>query len=107
TGNLAAARAFARQNLHAFPTDVDAIISNAAGCGSAMLEYHLVLRGTPDEARADSFRKRVRDVSRFLGQLGLRETPNRLSGISRIAYHDACHLANAQNVRTEPRSLLR
>ena len=25
----------------------------------------------------------------------------------RVAYHDACHLANAQNVRREPRALLR
>jgi glycolate oxidase iron-sulfur subunit len=26
---------------------------------------------------------------------------------TKIAYHDACHLANAQNVRAEPRRLLR
>ena len=32
--------------------DVDAILTNAAGCGSALHEYHLGLRGTPDEARA-------------------------------------------------------
>ncbi|HEY6229586.1 MAG TPA: heterodisulfide reductase-related iron-sulfur binding cluster, partial [Verrucomicrobiae bacterium] len=36
TGDLEAARSFARKNLEAFPTDVDAIITNAAGCGSAM-----------------------------------------------------------------------
>ena len=41
----AAARAFATQNLDAFPTDVDAIITNAAGCGSGMHEYHLILKG--------------------------------------------------------------
>ena len=46
TGDLAAARTFARKNLDAFPADVDAILTNAAGCGSAMHEYHLVLRGT-------------------------------------------------------------
>jgi glycolate oxidase iron-sulfur subunit len=62
TGDLVAARAFARQNLEAFPQDVDAILTNAAGCGSAMHEYHLVLRGTPDEARAEAFRHRVMDV---------------------------------------------
>ncbi len=107
TGDLAAAQAFARRNLAAFPADVDAIITNAAGCGSAMHEYHLVLRGTPDEARADAFRKRVTDVSSFLNRLGLRAAPADSGRKLRIAYHDACHLSNAQGVRDEPRELLR
>jgi glycolate oxidase iron-sulfur subunit len=106
TGDLAAARDFARRNLDAFPADVDAILTNAAGCGSAMHEYHLILRGTPDEARAETFRKRVVDVSVFLSRLGLREVP-RGAGAQKVAYHDACHLANAQGVRDEPRKLLR
>lgn len=105
TGDLEAARAFARKNLDAFPADVDAILTNAAGCGSAMHEYHLVLRGTPDEARAEAFRHRVQDVSVFLAGLGLRE-PLRDTRI-KAAYHDACHLSNAQNVRRQPRDLLR
>ncbi len=106
-GDLAAAQAFARRNLAAFPEDVDAIVTNAAGCGSTMREYHLVLRGTADEARADAFRKRVVDVTVFLTRLGLREPPAGPGRPQRIAYHDACHLANAQNVRREPRDLLR
>ena len=105
TGDLEAARAFARRNLDAFPADVDAILTNAAGCGSAMHEYHLVLRGTADEARAESFRHRAMDVSVFLIKLGLRE-PLREMKIQ-AAYHDACHLANAQNVRRQPRDLLK
>ena len=48
------------------------------------------------------------DVSVFLARLGWREgqwaNPGRKQ---RIAYHDACHLSNAQNVRREPRDLLR
>jgi glycolate oxidase iron-sulfur subunit len=47
------------------------------------------------------------DVSVFLARLGLREVPKGLGRPQRIAYHDACHLANAQNVRREPRDLLR
>ena len=106
-GDWAAAQGFARRNLAAFPTDVDAIVTNAAGCGSAMREYHLILRGTPDEARAEALRKRVVDVAAFLARLGLREPPAGPGRPQRIAYHDACHLANAQNVRSEPRDLLR
>jgi glycolate dehydrogenase iron-sulfur subunit len=105
TGDLVAAQKFARRNLEAFPRDTDAVLTNAAGCGSTMQEYHLILRGTPDEARADLFRRRVLDVSRFLAQLGLRATFGP-SKAQRIAYQDACHLAHAQNVSAEPRQLL-
>ncbi len=107
TGDLEAAREFARRNLDAFPSDVDAIVTNAAGCGSTMHEYHLILRGTSDEARAEAFRHRVVDVSVFLARLGLREKPGGWREPQTVAYHDACHLANAQNVRGEPRDLLR
>src|SRR4051812_38077740 len=107
TGDLAAAQAFARRNLDAFPNDVDAILTNAAGCGSAMQEYPLILRGTPDEKRAETFRGRVMDVSVFLQRLGLREPLRGFTETKRIAYHDACHLANAQGVRRQPRQLLR
>lgn len=105
TGNLAAAREFAQRNLDAFPRDVDAILTNAAGCGSAMHEYPMILKGTADESRAVAFSRRVEDVSVFLTRLGWRE-PLRETRQT-IAYHDACHLANAQGVRQPPRELLR
>lgn len=107
TGERAAAQEFARRNLDAFPADVDAIVTNAAGCGSAMHEYHLILRGTTDEERAEALRKRVVDVSVFLARIGWREAPAGWREPRPIAYHDACHLANAQNVRSQPRDLLR
>jgi glycolate oxidase iron-sulfur subunit len=107
TGDLGAAQEFARRNLDAFPADVDAILTNAAGCGSAMHEYHLILRGTPDEARAEAMRKRVVDVSVFLARLGLREKPTGWRDGRKVAYQDACHLVNGQGVRSEPRELLR
>jgi len=105
TGDLEAAQAFARRNLDSFPEDVDAILTNAAGCGSAMHEYHLVLRGTVDETHAESFRHSVMDVSAFLVKLGLLEHLHEMK--LKAAYHDACHLSNAQNVRRQPRDLLK
>jgi glycolate oxidase iron-sulfur subunit len=107
TGDLRAAKNFAQRNLDAFPADVDAVLTNAAGCGSAMHEYHLILAGTPDAARAEAFRHRVMDVSAFLTELGLRENPREGRAPIKVAYHDACHLANAQGVRRQPRELLR
>ncbi|MEC7408212.1 MAG: 4Fe-4S dicluster domain-containing protein, partial [Planctomycetota bacterium] len=41
-GNLKQAQKFARQNLKVFPKDLDAIVTNAAGCGSGMDEYPLI-----------------------------------------------------------------
>lgn len=107
SGNLKQGQQFARRNLNAFPEDLDAILTNAAGCGSAMHEYHLLLRGTPDEGRAERFRHQVRDVSSFLHRLGLREQLPHQNRTRRIAYQDACHLANAQGVVRQPRELLR
>jgi glycolate oxidase iron-sulfur subunit len=106
TGDLAQAQGFAHRNLRAFPDDLDAIISNAAGCGSTMHEYPVVLKGTDDEGRAVQFSKRVVDISRFLARLGLSEKPRGFARTVRVAYHDACHLAQAQHVRREPRALL-
>lgn len=105
TGDLTAAREFAQRNLDAFPHDVDAVLTNAAGCGSALHEYPMILRGTADEGRAVAFSRRVEDITVFLARLGWRE-PLRETRI-RIAYQDACHLANAQGVRRPPRDLLR
>jgi glycolate oxidase iron-sulfur subunit len=106
-GNLGSAQKCARVNLAAFPGDVDAVLTNAAGCGSTLHEYHLILKGTSDELTADRFRKRVLDASVFLSQLGLREPFPAANRTLRAAYQDACHLANAQGVREQPRSLLR
>jgi glycolate oxidase iron-sulfur subunit len=106
-GDLPAAQAFARHNLRAFPTDVDAILTNAAGCGSALRELHLILRGTAEENQAARFAQRVLDVSRFLVQIGLRDRPRGFDRPLAVVYQDACHLLNAQNVRSEPRDLLR
>jgi glycolate oxidase iron-sulfur subunit len=105
TGDLEAARRFARHNLEAFPQDVDAILTNAAGCGSALHEYPLILRGTPDEARAQDWARRVEDISAFLARIGFR--PPRTALKTTVTYQDACHLANAQGVRNAPRELLR
>ena len=105
-GDLDKAQDFAKNNLRAFPTDVDAIVTNAAGCGSGLKEYGLIMRGTTHENAARDLAERSVDVSAFLISIGLRETPPEVAE-TRLAYHDACHLANAQGVRQQPRELLK
>lgn len=109
-GEQEQARSLARKNLAAFRAamaqGVDAIVTNAAGCGSGIHEYGLLFAGEPDEAAARAFAERTLDVSVFLNKLGLR-TPANLPVELRAVYHDACHLAHAQGVVSEPRALLR
>jgi glycolate oxidase iron-sulfur subunit len=105
TGEARLARSLARRNFAAFPTDIDAIITNAAGCGSGIHEYGLLFAGTAEEERAKSFAAKARDISLFLDELGLIPPPA-LPTLLTVAYHDACHLAHAQRVTQPPRRLL-
>jgi glycolate oxidase iron-sulfur subunit len=106
TGAAERATAMAERNLAAFPDDVDAIVSTAAGCGSGMREYGLLLAGRDTHAAAEEFAARVRDVSELLDEIGLVSIPPAVSTPRRVAYQDACHLAHAQGVRSAPRALL-
>jgi glycolate oxidase iron-sulfur subunit len=105
-GAAGAARSLAKRNLAAFGGDVDAVLTNAAGCGSGMREYRALFAGTSFQEAVEAFADRVVDVSVFLASLGLRAAPPPLSAPLRVAYQDACHLAHAQGVRREPRELL-
>ena len=96
-GRLDEFRAMARRLVPAFE-DVDVVVANAAGCGSAMKEYGHWL---PDET-ARGFAERVRDISEVLVDCELPLRPMRET----VTYHDACHLAHGQRVRTQPRELL-
>jgi glycolate oxidase iron-sulfur subunit len=101
-GEDEAAFARARATIAAFASlgQLDHVVINAAGCGSAMKEYGELLQ-TP-EARA--FSARVRDISELLAAAEPRAPRGPLP--LRVAYHDACHLAHAQGIRSEPRALL-
>ena len=96
----------ARRMIDAFDAArVEVVVTNAAGCGSAMKEYGHLLRDDPRyAARATRFGAQCRDVSEVLSGLEPRARRNPLA--LRVAYHDACHLQHAQNVRREPRRLL-
>ena len=98
----------ARRLIDAFAgAEVDTIVTNAAGCGSTMKEYAHLLRDDPQYAeRARAFGAKCRDVSEVLAELEPRAPRHPLRAPLRVAYHDACHLQHAQNVRLQPRRLL-
>ncbi|HTR74823.1 MAG TPA: heterodisulfide reductase-related iron-sulfur binding cluster [Solirubrobacterales bacterium] len=96
----------ARRNLAAFPEDVDAVITTAAGCGSGMAEYGLLFAGEAEEERARALAARTMDVTTFLARVGLTDPMPEPAAQVTIAYQDACHLAHAQGERSAPRALL-
>jgi glycolate oxidase iron-sulfur subunit len=107
TGDRGTARDLARRNVDAFePLELDAIIINAAGCGSTLKEYGHLLADDPAYAvRAKAFGSRVKDVSEFLAAIDL--VPPTHPVPLRVTYQDACHLVHGQGIREQPRKLLR
>jgi glycolate oxidase iron-sulfur subunit len=105
-GEDAAAMELAKATIVAFER-FDVVVTNAAGCGSAMKDYAHALREEPGWGeRAAAFSAKVRDISELLTEHEPRAQRHPV-GLDRVAYHDACHLAHAQGVRAQPRALLR
>jgi glycolate oxidase iron-sulfur subunit len=100
------ARELAGKNMEAFlPEDFDAVITNAAGCGSTLKEYeHLFPANLREYGKAHAFSARVRDVTEFLAELGLTAPLRKLP--LRVTYQDSCHLVHGQKIREAPRKLI-
>jgi len=101
------ARNLAHANFEAFRTgDFDALLTNAAGCGSTLKEYaDLFPSGEPAYEQVRTFSSRVRDVTEFLADLGLSAELRPLP--LRVTYQDSCHLLHGQKIREAPRKLIR
>ncbi|MBL8233767.1 MAG: 4Fe-4S dicluster domain-containing protein [Bryobacterales bacterium] len=101
------ARRLARQNVDALAdAGFDAILTNSAGCGSTLKEYHELLEH--EEAyreKARRFVDRMKDVNEFLAgiELNPRMRPLKIS----VTYQDSCHLAHGQKIKAAPRKLLK
>jgi len=105
SGNRDGARAQALHNLHAFRDEsIDAIVSNAAGCGAMLKEYHHLFHDLPNDfTLAEHFSRKAVDFSQLIDPSSISWLPNQFGCVT---YQDACHLAHAQQVRTQPRKLL-
>ncbi len=105
-GRADESRAMARALIEAFEGEaLDAIVVNAAGCGSNLKDYGRIFAGDAEwAARAAAFSAKVRDVTEFLAAVPAVAVRHPVA--RRVAYHDACHLAHAQKVKDAPRRLL-
>jgi glycolate oxidase iron-sulfur subunit len=98
----------AKKNITLFEQTAGDIVITSAGCGAMLKEYTALFNiDSPWHSRAAQFGARVKDISQTLceGQFRLPETKSDFT-VERVAYHAACHLAHAQNVRAEPNKLL-
>jgi glycolate oxidase iron-sulfur subunit len=108
SGRDAESLQYARELIARFErTAVDTIVINSAGCGSHLKDYARLFRKDPAWAeRARAFSAKVKDVNEFLVALGPPRAV-RHPIHARVTYHDACHLAHGQRIRSQPRALLR
>jgi glycolate oxidase iron-sulfur subunit len=104
--------AYARRNIEAWtremaqPGGLDAIVINASGCGTTVKDYGFMFRTDPALAEpAARISALARDISELLTEIG--PLPNTVPTGQRVAYHSACSLQHGQNIRNEPKSLLK
>jgi len=106
-GEWELAKILARKNIDQFPPDqFDAIITNAAGCGSHLKHYATLLADDPQyEHRAEEWDRKVQDIHEWLARIGI-EKP--ASGPAQsVTYHEACHLCHGQKITAQPREVLK
>jgi len=111
-GELEVAREMARRNIVAMenaagPLDsLDAIVTNAAGCGSHLKHYDRLLAEDPEFAtRAVTWSRKLRDIHEWISQLG--PVAPKANEPRTVTYHEACHLVHGQKISRQPRELLK
>ncbi|PMC37853.1 glycolate oxidase [Bacillus sp. UMB0899] len=107
-GQMKEARQLVKENLLAFEQHkVDAIITNAGGCGALLQEYDHLLHeeaGKEWQTRIEEFTKKIKDISEVLfslDSLPFKETLDKV-----VTYQPSCHLSNVQKAGAYPEKLI-
>ena len=109
-GRENAAKAFARQAIDAWLVEeargLDAILVTASGCGTTIKDYGFMFRDEPAYAeKAARVSALAKDVTEYVHALGI-EAPDRDDDLV-VAYHSACSMQHGQQIRTEPKTVLK
>lgn len=112
SGEIDIARGLAKQNIEYFEATEGPIVVTAAGCGAMLKQYGELLNDDNEwSQRAHKLAERFVDITEALAE-GDFQRPDtssfsrRFTTALNVAYHAACHLAHAQNVREAPEKLL-
>lgn len=111
-GDRASVLALARENINTFVGSDRPIAVNAAGCGAVLKDYGRLFGSEPFAEQARAIAHRTADFSELVAYLSSQPEVNApvhkgQDRPLRVTYHDPCHLAHAQGVRSEPRAVLR
>jgi glycolate oxidase iron-sulfur subunit len=107
-GEWELAQELARRQIDQFPPEeFDAIISNAAGCGSHLKHYSKLLADDPRyRERAKRWDSKLRDIHEWLAAIGIKRPDGDRAPEQAVTYHEACHLCHGQKITKEPRLVL-
>ena len=108
-GEWGLAQQLARKQIDQFPpAEFDAIITNAAGCGSHLKHYATLLKD--DLAylhQAELWDQKVKDIHEWLAEIGVKPPPAVNGKVTTVTYHEACHLCHGQKITAQPRQVLK
>jgi glycolate oxidase iron-sulfur subunit len=109
-GRDAQAKALARQTIDAWTAELDrgldAIIITASGCGTTIKDYGFMFRDEPAYAeKARRVSAAAKDIVEYMLALGLNPAARESDLV--VAYHSACSMQHGQQIRTEPKTLLK
>jgi glycolate oxidase iron-sulfur subunit len=104
------ARRFARRAIDVWAAELDsgldAIVVTASGCGTTIKDYGFMFRDEPAYAeKARRVSEAAKDIVEYMLAIGLAE-PVRETDLV-VAYHSACSMQHGQQIRTEPKTLLK
>lgn len=109
-GKAEESHAMARANIHALVDELDgegldAIVINTSGCGTTVKDYGHMFRDGPMAADAERVSALARDVTEVMAVIGLHDPIH--APPLRVAYHAACSLQHGQQIRAQPKDLLK
>jgi len=112
-GKEEGAHAYVKANIAAWTREIDgdgldAIVVNASGCGTTVKDYGFMLREDSEWAEpAAGVAGLTRDISEVLAEVELARAEPPGGRPLVVAYHSACSLQHGQQIREEPKQVLR
>jgi glycolate dehydrogenase iron-sulfur subunit len=110
-GRDAESHVFAKRNIDGWIAEMDgegldAIVITASGCGTTIKDYGFMFRDDPAYAeKARRVSEIAKDITEYVASLKLMAPVRELDYT--VAYHSACSMQHGQQIRTEPKTLLK
>ena len=111
SGDVETGRLLAADNIKAFK-DLDYIVTGCGTCSSTLKDYKVYLPDNEEQQKAyDEFAKKVKDVTEFIVDV-LKLQPEDFTLRKEFegktaTWHDPCHLVRYQNIKDQPRMILK